>query len=281
MSAIPGLKKKLKGIRAAGKLSKAMKTVSAAKFSKLSAQFRYYAEYARQYRELVRIDSSGTGLNAGKPDTLVVFGSEKGFCGGFNNAILQFLKNGILSEGTPAHLIVCGQEMGNLLADSGIPAERVLHSDGTAGFAGAEELCTVLTELTEKNPDGRIALVYPVYRNTMTQAPVLIPFALRGVGRAIGGGEWGYEAFPDRQTVMNALAERYARTVLYGIQLETALGAQAATMMTMRSAYDTAKEFTEELEGEIHRQRQRDVTADVLETSSDKNNRERGADNDV
>ena len=37
--------------------------------------------------------------------------------------------------------------------------------------------------------------------------------------------------------------------------------------MTMRSAYDTATEYYEELEGEINRMRQSAVTADVIETS--------------
>ena len=48
-----------------------------------------------------------------------------------------------------------------------------------------------------------------------------------------------------------------------------ALGAQAATLMTMRSAFDTATEYCEKLEGEINRLRQSAVTADVIETSAE------------
>ena len=51
--------------------------------------------------------------------------------------------------------------------------------------------------------------------------------------------------------------------------LETAIGAQAATVMNMRSAYDTATEFEEKLESEINRKRQSQVTADVIETSAE------------
>ena len=40
--------------------------------------------------------------------------------------------------------------------------------------------------------------------------------------------------------------------------------------MTMRSAYDTATSYSEALEGEIHRIRQSEVTADVIETSSER-----------
>ena len=51
--------------------------------------------------------------------------------------------------------------------------------------------------------------------------------------------------------------------------LETALGAQAATLTAMRSAYDTACEYSAKLETEMNRKRQSQVTADVIESSSE------------
>ena len=54
--------------------------------------------------------------------------------------------------------------------------------------------------------------------------------------------------------------------VLFGFILETAIGAQAATIMNMRSAYEAAVEYEEKLESEINRKRQGRVTADVIET---------------
>ena len=57
--------------------------------------------------------------------------------------------------------------------------------------------------------------------------------------------------------------------MVYKLALENALGAQAATLMTMRSAFDTATEYCEKLEGEINRLRQSAVTADVIETSAE------------
>ena len=54
--------------------------------------------------------------------------------------------------------------------------------------------------------------------------------------------------------------------MLYGFILETAIGAQSATIMSMRSAYDAAVEYEEKLEREINRKRQSRVTADVIET---------------
>jgi len=74
---------------------------------------------------------------------------------------------------------------------------------------------------------------------------------------------------PDKQTVIVHTAEKVLLSILYKKILEAALGAQAATLTTMRSAYDTACEYSAQLKTQINRMRQSQVTADVIEVSSD------------
>ena len=74
---------------------------------------------------------------------------------------------------------------------------------------------------------------------------------------------------PDKKTVISNTAEKILISIIYKKILEAALGAQAATLTTMRSAYDTACEYASQLETEINRKRQSQVTADVIEVSSD------------
>ena len=72
-----------------------------------------------------------------------------------------------------------------------------------------------------------------------------------------------------KQMVIENVAPVIFQSIFYKLLLEVALGANASTLMTMRSAYDTATEYCEQLESEINRQRQSAVTADVLETASE------------
>ena len=111
MSAIPGLKKKLKSVKATGKLSKAMKTVSAAKLSRLSAKFRYFSEYSRQFR--FRCEAS-EGL---APDAVVVLGSNRGFCGGFNTSLVSYVKETMPGV---SGVIACGDKLIRTVGESGI-----------------------------------------------------------------------------------------------------------------------------------------------------------------
>ena len=56
---------------------------------------------------------------------------------------------------------------------------------------------------------------------------------------------------PDKQTFVLNAAEKLFISILYKKILEAALGAQAATLMTMRSAYETAVEYYEKLEEKL------------------------------
>ena len=74
---------------------------------------------------------------------------------------------------------------------------------------------------------------------------------------------------PDEKTVLHAAALTCLGANAYATVLESAAGAQAATLMAMRTAYDNAAESKAELETAIGRRRQSDVTADVIETASE------------
>ena len=257
MSAIPGLKKKLKSVRATGKLSKAMKTVSAAKFSRLSAAWKNYELYAGQFRFLYENEADTL------PDVVVVLGSNRGFCGGFNSDVLRFFR-----ENVPEcnNLIVCGEEMQQVFSEAGFSFETYSFGD-VPKFADCEPLLARLSAMSDGQPLHAL-LVYPEFINTMTQTPTAVRLTLNP--DSAEGDLEDYLCLPERKTVMQALYEKGSRSVLYGAVLSTALGAQASTLMTMRSAYDTATEYSQALEGEIHRLRQSEVTSDVIETSSER-----------
>ncbi len=259
MSAIPVLKKKLKSVRATGKLSKAMKTVSSVKFSQLSTTWKTYSAYAAEFRFICG------SHEAEQCDTVVVFGSNRGFCGGLNNDIIAYFNENVRSY---AHLIVCGEELAALFRDDKTEFEKEFLFDDVPSFAEAEPLLDYLALLADGRQDYAVRLVYPEYVNTLTQTPsseLIVLNPSEGTD-----ADDGYIMIPAGDRSAKQLHEKGVRSIVYGAILKTALGAQAATLMTMRSAYDTAEEYSETIEGEIRRLRQSEVTADVIETSSER-----------
>lgn len=259
MSAIPVLKKKLKSVRATGKLSKAMKTVSSVKFSQLSAAWKNYSAYAAEFRFIC--GHAETEMC----DTVVVFGSNRGFCGGLNNDIIAYFHENVRLY---AHLIVCGEELAALFRDDSTEFEKEFLFGDVPSFAETEPLLDYLASLADGRHDYVVKLVYPEYVNTLTQTPSSELIVLNPSGAA--ASDDGYIFIPGGDVSAKVLYEKGVRSVVYGTILKTAIGAQAATLMTMRSAFDTAEEYSEAIEGEIRRLRQSEVTADVIETSSER-----------
>lgn len=276
MSGIPILKKKLKSIRATGKLSRAMKTVSAVKFSRLNTLFKTYSHYAEQYRFLYQggapLGTSDTESAYADADCVIVMGSNRGFCGGFNIEIINFARDVLSHTESPFHLIVCGTQAVRMLTESFRTPDAQFIWDDVPSFRECESLTAYLSGLIGDKKGYRVKVIYPEYRNTMSQVPKAEILTVNG--ETVSSENDGILWIPDRDTVLTDILKNGFRTLLYGMILETALGAQAATLMTMRRAYDTAEEYCEALEREIHRKRQSEVTADVIETSSERGAKE-------
>lgn len=269
MAAIQSLKKQLRGIRSTQKLTKAMKTISSIKFSNLNEKYRNFSSYGAQCRAL--FENYGRGLLAmlgsadeNAPPAIVVMASNKGLCGSFNSELLSFAMGEITKYDHPV-IVTCGKKASAYFKGKNIPTEKeYVFSD----IPTYEESSAVLDKLISWRKEGKVSdilVIYPRYINMMTQSPAVSELFRSG---ADNNGE-NIMYFPDMDTIINRAADTVFRSMFYDLVLQTAIGAQASTLLTMRSAFDTASEYCVQLEGEINRMRQSAVTADVLETSSE------------
>ena len=272
MPSIQSLKKELRGIRSTQKLTRAMRTVSAAKFSKLNAAFGQYAEYGRQCKACFDAYQDSFLDAVGAPDpsappVFLVMSSNKGLCGSFNAELLKFAEETL--DGRSGFLLVaCGKKAIRYFKGRNVPlaGEWVLADVPTFEESGA-----LLESVLALRRDGRasgVYVIYPAYVNMLEQTPAVCE--LFPPAKAEKDREEDRTALfvPDRRAMIEETADTVFGSMFYELVLEAALGAQAATLMTMRAAYDAATEFCERLEGEINRKRQSTVTADVIETSS-------------
>ncbi len=267
MSTVQSLKKKLHTIRSTTKVTRAMKTASTVKYSKLSGIYGEYEKYADEYLRLyesypAEFDSVFSCADPDAPCCYVVIASNKGMCGSFNSELLAFFSN-IDEEGI---IISCGKKADEFFEKKGIKPCKSFVFDDIPSYEQVKELFTCIRSLVEEGRASQIKTVYPEYVNMIKQRPVCKELF------SYSKEKFQSEApifVPDRETVIKNTAEKIYLCVLYKRVLETALGAQAATLTAMRSAYDTALEYSAKLETEMNRKRQSQVTADVLEISSE------------
>lgn len=271
MATLPELKKKLKSIKSTEKLTKAMKSVSAAKYSALANLFSAYSHYSIECNALYRkyeneINACFPAADKNAPPAVFVFSSNKGMCGGFNTEIFSFLteKMNELPENTL--YFPCGKKAVSFFSDKGIPFEKSFIFSDVPESSEGEKFLSELLSMREKGEISLAYAVFPKYKNVMRQTPVMSElFTTENSMKE--DGESAPLFVPDKKTVMESIAGKVIFTAVYSVILETALGAQASTLTTMRSAFDTATAYSSQLEIQINRKRQSEVTADVIETA--------------
>lgn len=272
MPTVQVLKKKLRGVQTTRKISKAMKTAATVKYSRLSAVYSGYSKYAKQCEALYGrygkdFLSAFPELNEDAPVCYIVMASNKGMCGSFNHDLFDFAEKILCKDDKEYDLIVCGEKAKAFFDNKSIRYIKDFTFNDVPSFSEAENLYNELIKLIEEKGYSSVKIIYQHYVNMMKQTPAVKDLFGEASEQEQGSGE---ELFiPDKATVIKKTAESIISATIYGLVLGTAIGAQAATVMNMRSAYDTATEYEEQLESEINRKRQSQVTADVIETSAE------------
>lgn len=267
MPDVQALKKQFRGIRSTQKLTRAMKTTSTVKLSKLGGIYSQYSEYGNQCKKM--LEKFGLGYreafreaDADAPAAAVVIASNRGLCGSFNAEVLKFAVEQLPRLGA-YHLVACGKEAASFFQEKKLPVEKAVTFDDVPAYEESGALFDELAAWRSSGKASRVYVIYPKYINIMVQRPTIYELFPEDFPET----DKTSLLIPDQNTVVATTAKMVFRAMFYQLVLESALGAQAATLMTMRSAYETATDYCARLEGEINRLRQSIVTADILETS--------------
>lgn len=201
------------------------------------------------------------------PDCYVVIAGNRGLCGGYNSEIIAYASEVLEGLDKPWRLVTVGKKAEASLREAGFSIERSFEIPDVPDFEACRELLDYLREGYLRGEISSVRMVYQKFINMLTREAVtadILPMTANTVEQ-----ESDDLFLPDKTTVLKAAALRCVDSLLYSTVLEAAAGVQAATLVAMRSAYDNAQESIADLETEISRKRQSDVTAGVLETASD------------
>lgn len=265
------LKKQLRGVRSTQKLTKAMKTASTVKFSKLKGIYGDYSAYGKECARMLEMYGAEFSEYMGSADSeapaaLVVMSSNRGLCGRFNTDVSELALEQ-LQKCRGGYIIACSKKAVKFFSSKKIAVDKSFVFSDVPSY---EETSRLLDEIIKLRNGGKISNVYVVYSkyyNMLNQKPCVKELFSTEKPK----NENDLLCIPDHSTVVSQTALTVFKAMFYELALETAMGAQGSTLMTMRSAYDTATEYCENLEAEINHIRQSAVTADVIETSAERN----------
>lgn len=291
MATLKELKGRIASVTATRKITKAMQMVAAAKLRRAQDA----ADAARPYAE--RMDSvlanvakgfvdqgSAQPLLAGtgKDDVhlLVVMTAERGLCGGFNSNIAKLARadaRELLSAGKTVKIICVGSKgAANLRRDMGSKiVDRVdLRGIRRLSITDAETISDKLVTMFDNGEFDVATIYFSEFKSVINQVPTalqLIPPKLPEAGEDTNDSDTvqaTYDYEPDDEAILDYLLMRNLSTQIFRGLLENAASEQGARMTAMDNATRNAGEMIDKLTISYNRQRQANITKELIEIIS-------------
>ncbi|WP_455874026.1 F0F1 ATP synthase subunit gamma [Rhizobium yanglingense] len=289
MPSLKDLKNRIASVKATQKITKAMKMVAAAKLRRAQEA----AEAARPYSErmaavlsniskaMTDADSAPvlmTGTGKDQVHLLVVCTAERGLCGGFNSQIARFARDHarrLIAEGKTVKIFTVGKKGYDVLRRefaSLIVERKELRDVKRIGFENADQIGRRVIEMFEAGEFDVCTLFYSEFKSVISQVPTaqqLIPAsAPEAVAEDVVHAGAVYEYEPDPASILNDLIPRNISVQIFRALLENVAGEMGAKMSAMDSATRNAGEMINKLTLSYNRQRQAQITKELIEIIS-------------
>ncbi|PCK84281.1 F0F1 ATP synthase subunit gamma [Rhizobium sophoriradicis] len=289
MPSLKDLKNRIASVKATQKITKAMKMVAAAKLRRAQEA----AEAARPYSQrmgavLANIakavtDADGapalmTGTGQDKVHLLVVCTAERGLCGGFNSQIARFARDHVrklVAEGKTVKIFTVGKKGYDILRREYAPLiieRKELREVKKIGFENADQIGKRIIEMFSAGEFDVCTLFYSEFKSVISQVPTaqqLIPAKAPEAAAedaAHAGAVYEYE--PDPASILGDLIPRNISVQIFRALLENVAGEMGAKMSAMDNATRNAGEMINKLTLSYNRQRQAQITKELIEIIS-------------
>ena len=289
MPSLKDLKNRIASVKATQKITKAMQMVAAAKLRRAQSA----AEDARPYAERMDEVLANVAANFAGDDTapkllagsgsdqthlLLVCTAERGLCGGFNSSIARLARDkarALKAEGKIVKMICVGKKGYDVLkSEFGDDIIEVVDMRDLKAIRFSDAELRIGRPLLYKFEQGEFdvcTLFYSRFRSVVTQIPTaqqIIPAVFEETEEkdASAGAIYDYE--PGEEEILADLLPRNVSVQIFRALLENGASEQGARMSAMDNATRNAGEMIKKLELSYNRQRQAQITGELIEIIS-------------
>lgn len=283
------IRRRIKGVKSTGKITRAMEMISAVKMRRAverALAMRPYAEAALTvlHRVTEAVQHENHPLLMDRPiqkELYVVITSNRGLCGSFNTQVLKKLREARAEDRERTAVFIT-------LGKKGEQAVRRMRGDIIASFPDVFDyprvtdmrpVTKVILEEFNTGRVDRVVMVYTDYVSALVQkvkVRALLPATEKDAKKMLdeigfktdmpAKGDFLMEPLPG--VVLETLIPRLIEAELYHAVLESNASQEAARMVAMRSATDAAKEMTADLTLAYNQFRQQKITQEIAELSA-------------
>ncbi|MEO1397737.1 MAG: F0F1 ATP synthase subunit gamma [Pseudomonadota bacterium] len=286
MASLKELRNRIASVKATQKITKAMQMVAAAKLRRAQSA----AEAARPYSQ--RMDAvmaniaaaigeaedapkllAGTGKD--QVHLLIVATAERGLCGGFNSSIARLARDKareLMAAGKDVKILPVGKKGADVLRSEfeAIMMPIVdLRDVKYVGYSNAYDIARQVLGQFSAGDFDVATLFYSEFQSVISQVPTaqqIIPPQIPEVETDSTSTLYDYE--PDETEILNDLLPRNVAVQVFRALLENAASEQGARMSAMDNATRNAGEMIDALTLSYNRQRQAQITKELIEIIS-------------
>jgi F-type H+-transporting ATPase subunit gamma len=288
MASLKALKGRIASVKSTQKITKAMKTVAAAKLRRATDMAVAGRPYAQRLEAVMGSLASKVVIGPHSPRLLagtgrdqthliVVATGERGLAGGFNANIVKAARRRaqeLEAAGKTVRFYLVGRK-GRVLRrfyPQGIHHDRDMSGIKAPGFDHARAVAEDLIARYEAGEYDVAHLVYSTFRSALVQEPTdqqIIPVqAASASNSATSGADAAVEYEPDEEEILTALLPRNVAIQIYRAMLENNAGFYGAQMTAMDNATRNAGDMIQRLSIEYNRTRQAAITKELIEIIS-------------
>lgn len=284
MESLEHLQKRLDSLGDLRGIVKTMKALSAANIHQYEQAVRALAGYYRTVEmglHVVLKDFDPGSFAGGSPNGnhrlgAVVFGSDHGLCGRFNEDIVEYsLKRmeSIPADRDSRRILAVGARAAASLEHAGQPIEEEFSVPGSASQI-TRMVGQILLKIDEWREQGGVHYVYLFYnRHTSMQSyhPIgveLLPVNLRRFHR-LEEEPWPSRSLPtytmDRQALFSRLLDQYLFVVIFRACAESQASEHGGRLAAMQAAERNLEERLSDVTMDYRRARQTVITSELLD----------------
>lgn len=279
MPSLLDIRRRIRSVKNTQQLTKAMKTVSAAKLRRAQERVVSARPYANQLRHVLaglasRIENIEHPLLEVRPENrvlLLVVTSDRGLCGGFNSNLTKSAQNFLRQhQDVDIQLFTAGKKGRDFFRrrNARIAGEYV-NFFSRLDVSNAKEIAEQLIEKYSNAEIDAVYITYNEFKSAIQQRIVverLLPLGSADLKETPSGVDYIFEQPP--QEILNRLLPRYVEIEVYRALLESAAAEHGARMAAMDTASRNAGEMIESLTLNMNRVRQAAITREIIEVVS-------------
>jgi F-type H+-transporting ATPase subunit gamma len=289
MANLRDIRNRISSIENTQQITKAMKMVAAAKLRKAQQRMLATRPYARKIQSVVGRLVGGAGSEnvlLRQPEAtdrvlMIVIGSDRGLCGGFNNNLFKVVEEKIRKDYSDFQdrgkldILTVGRK-----ADAYFKKRKYQVIGSNVGFfdklnyeSTAEIMAFARSRFSDETYD-KVIIAYNEFKSVIAQNRLVAeilpiqPDKLAGEEAPGATSNADYIFEPDTETILRDILPAHLNMQLWRAVLESNASEQGARMAAMDNATENAKELRDELTLKYNQARQSAITTEISEIVS-------------